>query len=175
MQSLHGQARTLKQSREIAGPVLRGSSSTLGLFRTCHRGAAHDGFTAHKTFERQELENRISSIRWWSWSAKQNTSSNTDGSQECSWELSWNQLIESRAINPEKSSNARTMQTFFHAIRGVLWDPNPLIRAERVLPAPIPLVPKEPALVSSCAGQQEAALRTRRSREVRIHCKLPCV
>ena len=61
-----------------------------------------------QTFERQELENRISSIRWRSWSAKQNTSSNADGSQECSWELSWNQLIESRAINPEKSSNART-------------------------------------------------------------------
>ena len=61
-----------------------------------------------QTFERQELENRISSIRWWSWSAKQNTSSKADGSQECSWELPWNQLIESRAINPEKSSNART-------------------------------------------------------------------
>ena len=48
MQSLHGQARTLKESMEIAGPVMRGSSITLGLFRTCHRGAAHDGFTAHK-------------------------------------------------------------------------------------------------------------------------------
>ena len=161
----------MKQSREIAGPVLRGSSSTLGLFRTCHRGAAHDGFTAHK---------RLKGKNWKTEFPPFGGEVRALNRIQVQPRVFLGIVMESTdRIACDQSGEVQqctdTMQTFFHAIRGVLWDPNPLIRAERVLPAPIPLVPKEPALVSSCAGHQEAALRTRRSREVRIHCKLPCV
>ena len=65
MQSLHGQARTVKELLENAmgrtvdprSPCLAWLIELTGtLLILCHTGAPYDGITAHERLERQQLE-----------------------------------------------------------------------------------------------------------------------